>query len=98
MNIGVYGLLAVFAAFIILLIRNPSMSCFGKKLKSPFYPLLRRKRMARDEERLKESRRKTLATSDYGFKLDAEGGLRTAVSPEAKAKAEDYGFKLDDER
>ena len=96
MNIGVYGLLFVFAAFIILLIRNPSMSCFGKKLRSPFYPLLRRKRMARDAERTKEARRKTLATSDYGFKLGQEGGPRTAVSPEAKAKAEDYGFKLDD--
>ncbi len=96
MNIGVYGLLFVFAAFIILLIRNPSMSCFGKKLRSPFYPLLRRKRIARDAERLKEARRKTLATSDYGFKLGQEAGPRTAVSPEAKAKAEDYGFKLDD--
>jgi len=96
MNIGVYGILIVFAAFIILLIRNPSMSCFGKKLRSPFYPLLRRKRMARDEERLKEARRKKLPTSDYGFKLSEEGERRAAVSPEAKSKAEDYGFKLDD--
>lgn len=95
MNIGVYGILIVFGLFIILLVRNPNMSCFGKKLKSPFYPILRRKRMQREEEAHKQLRRKAIQTADYGFHLGEPGASRPAVSPEAKKKAEDYGLKLD---
>ena len=47
MNWGVTGLLIVFAAFIVLLVFSPSLSCFGRRLKSPFYPLTRRRRNAR---------------------------------------------------
>jgi hypothetical protein len=95
MNIGTYGILIVFGIFIFLLIRNPNMSCFGRKLKSPFYPILRRKRMQREAEAVRLEKRKRIQASDYGFKLDEPGAPRAGVSPEAKAKAEDYGFKLD---
>ena len=98
MNIGTYGLLIVFGAFIILLIRRPNMSCFGKKLKSPFYPVLRRKRMQREAQAELLEKRKRIQTSDYGFKLD-ESGTPAVPRPEASSgaqkKAEDYGFKLD---
>lgn len=58
------GFLVIFAAFILLLILNPNMSCFGRRIKSPFYPLLRKKRLkARAEDQ-----KKPPATEDYGFK------------------------------
>lgn len=56
------AILLVFAAFILLLIFNPNMSCFGRRIKSPFYPLFRKKR-------LKEEGKKTPPkTEDYGFR------------------------------
>lgn len=58
------GILVIFGAFVLLLILNPNMSCFGRRIKSPFYPLLRKKRLkARAEERKKPPK-----TEDYGFK------------------------------
>lgn len=57
------AILIVFAAFIVLLILNPKLSCFGRRVKSPFYPLLRKKKL-RDEE----ARKKPPKTDDYGFK------------------------------
>ncbi|MDD8025253.1 MAG: hypothetical protein PHI34_01980 [Acidobacteriota bacterium] len=95
MNIGAYGILIIFGLFIILLVRNPNLSCFGKKLKSPFYPILRRKRMQREAEAAKLERRKNLKTADYGFHLETPGAPGKDGSPEAQKKAEDYGFKLD---
>jgi hypothetical protein len=96
MKFGLYGFLIIFGAFVLLLILNPNMSCFGKKLKSPFYPILRRKRMARQQEDLKQARLKQIKTEDYGFKLDdGSGSPASAASSKAKEKAEDYGFKLD---
>jgi hypothetical protein len=98
MNIGTYGILIIFGAFILLLIWRPNMSCFGKKLKSPFYPILRRKRMQRDAQAVLLEKRKRIQTSDYGFKLDepgVPGAPRPGASTEAQKKAEDYGFKLD---
>jgi hypothetical protein len=56
MSWSIYAILIGFAAFILLLIINPNLSCFGKKLKSPFYPLLRKKK-------------KKVKTDDYGFSL-----------------------------
>ena len=52
----IYGIIVIFALFFLALIFNPTLSCFGKKLKSPFYPLLRR-------------RKRKLKTDDYGFSL-----------------------------
>lgn len=95
MNIGLYGILIVFAAFILLLILNPRMSCFGRKLKAPFYPLLKRKRLEHQADLLKQERRKRIKTEDYGFHLSDENGAKPSVSSEARKKAEDYGFKLD---
>ena len=62
MNFGAYGILVVFAAFILLLIINPNMSCFGKKVRSPLYPFFRKKK--RGAKRIK--------TQDYGFSLNDE--------------------------
>lgn len=65
MNIGTIGVLVIFAAFVLLLILNPNMSCFGRKIKSPFYPLFRKKkRMGREGEEAK----KPPKTEDYGFR------------------------------
>jgi hypothetical protein len=58
------AILVIFAAFVLLLILNPNMSCFGRRIKSPFYPLLRKKRLkAQTEEQKKPPK-----TEDYGFK------------------------------
>lgn len=56
------AILIIFAAFVLLLILNPNMSCFGRRIKSPFYPLFRKKKL-RDE-----ARKKPPKTEDYGFK------------------------------
>lgn len=58
------GFLIIFAAFVLLLILNPNMSCFGRRIKSPFYPLLRKKRLQAQAEEAK----KPPKTEDYGFK------------------------------
>jgi len=85
MNIGVYGLLIVFAAFIILLIINPNLSCFGKRIKSPFYPLLRK-------------RKKRTHLSERGSR-PADGppsGDGPAATKKPTKPTEDYGFHLDE--
>jgi len=82
MSLGYYGILIIFAAFFLLLIFRPSLTCFGRKIKSPFYPLFRRKKLKKklktqeespvDESRKKnesEPRKKKLKTQDYGFSL-----------------------------
>jgi len=84
MNIGLYGILILLGLFIILLVFNPNISCFGKKVRSPFYPLFRKKR------------RREIKTEDYGFTL---GGGKdrtpgTEKKPERKIPIEDYGFDL----
>lgn len=58
------AVLVIFAAFVLLLILNPNMSCFGRRVKSPFYPLFRKKRL---KERAEEQK-KPPKTEDYGFK------------------------------
>jgi hypothetical protein len=63
MSWGTTAILIIFAAFVLLLILNPNMSCFGRRIKSPFYPLLRKKRLkAQSEEKKKPPK-----TEDYGF-------------------------------
>jgi hypothetical protein len=87
MSWGVYGILIVFGAFLLLLILNPNLSCFGKRLKSPFYPLLRKKNIRRTQQ---------VRTTDYGFHLSDEKqtAAKDSQNP-AQKKAEDYGFRLD---
>lgn len=62
MNIGLIILIVIFIAFILILVFNPNLSCFGKRLRSPFYPLRRRRLLAEKEKR-------EIKTMDYGFRL-----------------------------
>ncbi len=111
MSWGYYGILVIFVAFFLLLVLSPNLSCFGKKLKSPFYPLFRRKKI-----------KKKIKTEDYGFSLvnakdrkkigrneseiAAQGkdpslvkdaGKDAPVARKKKLKTEDYGFSLEDD-
>jgi hypothetical protein len=68
MGWGSYAILIIFGAFVLLLILNPNISCFGKRIRSPFTPLFRKsrlkKRVAKEAEKTAEK------TEDYGFRLD----------------------------
>jgi len=76
-----YGLIIIFGAFVVLLIINPNLSCFGKRITSPLYPLLRHKK--RQSGRIK--------TDDYGFRLSDS----KETHPVRKKNAEDEEFFLD---
>ena len=76
MSFGAYGLLVIFGLFILLLALNPKLSCFGKRIASPFYPLARKRRLRKkageagktgEEEGENAPRKKT---EDYGFRLN----------------------------
>jgi hypothetical protein len=94
MSWGAYAILVIFGAFVLLLILNPNMSCFGKRVKSPFYPL-RRKRALKKK------------MTDYKFNLvegpDKKPETAGRAGQDKKAadkkasdkKTEDYGFRLD---
>jgi hypothetical protein len=100
MNWAAYGVIIIFGAFIILMILNPNLTCFGRKITSPLYPVLRHKK--KSQNRIK--------TQDYGFKLSDDGkeithqGQRIGEDEELfldqfknkKYKTKDYGFKLSD--
>jgi len=89
MNWGTYGILIAFGLFVLLMIFNPRISCFGKRIRSPFYPLLRKKARQKSPP----------PAQDYGFHLtegEAQGAAK--ASEEAKKtvkKTDDYGFRLD---
>ena len=97
MSSGAYGLLIVFGSFVLILIFNPNLSCFGKRIKSPFYPLFRRK----------AQKKKILKTEDFGFTLaDGDKTPRETKAPRptppttSRGKSrvtEDFGFKLGDD-
>ena len=57
MNFGMYGILIIFGAFVVLLVLNPRLSCFGKRVTSPLYPVLHKKKV------------RAFDTEDYGFDL-----------------------------
>ena len=96
MTLVLYGILIVLALFIVLMVFNPNLSCFGRKLKSPLYPVLRKKKL----------KKKQRETTDYGFDLGGPGEKRTegarsrkqtlGRSPGRKqpVATEDYGFDL----
>jgi len=100
MNWTTYGVIIIFGAFVILMILNPNLSCFGRKITSPLYPVLRHKKKSQ----------KRIKTQDYGFKLSENGespvhhGQRGGKDEELfldqfkdkKYKTKDYGFKLSD--
>jgi hypothetical protein len=72
MNFGVYGILVIFGIFIVLLIINPNMSCFGKRVSSPLYPLFRKRK------------RRKIKTEDYGFQLSEEEAREKAGKTQEK--------------
>ncbi len=100
MNWATYGVIIIFAAFIILMALNPKLSCFGRKITSPLYPVLRHKKKSQ----------KRIKTQDYGFKLSESG--EKSFSPGQKIgeeedlfleqfkgkkyKTKEYGFNLSD--
>ena len=87
----VYAILIVFGVFVLLMIINPRLSCFGRKISSPLYPIMRKKKQ------------RQLKTEDYGFSLVDEG--RKVDKPSGRKdhkdvrldKTEDYGFHLSGE-
>lgn len=107
MSFGLVILIGLFIAFLVILLFNPNLTCFGRRLRSPFYPLRRRRLMA--------TKQRPVKTEDYGFKLvegeasaiekkaasppvDGETSPATplqAKKPAKPKKTEDYGFKLD---
>jgi len=92
MNWGMYGILVVLGLFIILFILNPKLSCFGRKIKSPFYPVFRKRKMRQEQQRKGE---------DYGLHLSEDGKSRgpgrQTPGPQGSVnkKTDDYGFRLD---
>lgn len=84
MSWGATVLLIIFGVFILLIIVNPNISCFGKRLRSPLYPLLRKRAAPKK-------------TTDYHFHL--VGGAEKDIAPpdpdKPAPKAEDYGFRRD---
>jgi hypothetical protein len=60
------AILIIFAAFVVLLILNPNMSCFGRRIKSPFYPLFRKRRQ-KDAADGTGGKKRPPKTEDYGF-------------------------------
>jgi hypothetical protein len=89
MSWGTYAILIIFAGFVLLLILSPNMSCFGKRIRSPFYPLRRKRELKKK-------------VTDYKFNL-VEGPARKTeaagkMAPGKKKtdiKTDDYGFRLD---
>lgn len=73
----VYAILVVFGIFLILIIIDPRLSCFGKKLSSPFYPILRKKKQRK------------IKTADYGFSLDEEEEMLDQKDPTSTATGQD---------
>lgn len=89
MNWGLYGILIVFGLFVLLLIFNPNLSCFGRTIRSPLYPLLRKRR------------KKKAKAEDYGFHLVDEAersSPKERREPIKTVKTKDYGFNLEEEK
>lgn len=96
MKLTLYGILVILALFIILMVFNPNLSCFGRRLKSPFYPMIRKKKR----------KQKKIQPVDYGFDLGGTGQKRALEIPPpkiARGKStgkkpsrvkEEYGFDL----
>lgn len=95
----IYAIFIVLGLFILLMIVNPRLSCFGRKISSPLYPIMRKKKQ------------RTIQAEDYGFSLvDEDNKIEKPSSPkggfdtpqkgteERKGKkvlkTEDYGFHL----
>lgn len=93
MSFGLYAILIIFGLFVLLLIFNPNLSCFGRTIKSPFYPFFRKKKKRR------------IKAQDYGFRLvsqvkseESTGESKEQEEKKKPIKTEDYGFKLTDDK
>ncbi len=99
MNWGAYVILIIFGAFVVLLIINPNISCFGKRVRSPFYPLRRKRAMKRKLTDYKfDLGGKPPKGGERGKGVKAGGSPAEAAEAEKKAgdkKTDDYGFRLD---
>ncbi|MFP4081334.1 MAG: hypothetical protein ACLFVG_01105 [Candidatus Aminicenantes bacterium] len=82
MSWTVYGIIIVFGLFVLVLIFNPHLSCFGRTIRSPLHPLFRRK---------KQKKRKA---EDYGFHLTDSSPQKKVERKRKQEKTEDYGFHL----
>jgi hypothetical protein len=111
MRLGYYGILIIFVAFFLLLVLSPNLSCFGKKLRSPFYPLLRRKKAkkkikaedygfsligAKDRERV-EKKKSEIAAQRKDSSPVKDGKKKLPEVKKKRLKTDDYGFSLDDD-
>lgn len=89
MNWGFYGILILSGLFVLLLIFNPNLSCFGRTIRSPLYPLFRKRKQRK------------IKTDDYGFHLVDEPKKRSQERervPAKTIKTEDYGFNLGEDK
>lgn len=93
MSFWLYVILILFGLFVLLLIFNPNLSCFGRTIKSPFYPYFRKRKKRR------------IKAQDYGFHLvdqvKSEESTRERREPKKErkpVKTEDYGFNLTDDK
>ena len=84
MGWGATAILIIFGAFVVLMIVNPNMSCFGRRLKSPLYPLTRKRQMKKK-------------MTDYRFHPADGTPAKPEASKDGKPpkKTDDYGFRLD---
>ncbi len=111
MSLGYYGILIIFAAFFLLLVFSPSLTCFGRKVKSPFYPLFRRRKLKRklktqdygfslldEQDRKKAEEIRQRKTASKGEPSAADSSPKREAGPrKKKLKTQDYGFSLADD-
>lgn len=107
MSWKIYFFLIILGLFFLILILNPNLSCFGKRIKSPFYPLLRKRRkkiktadygfnLVDDKERQSSNRNKR-TEKEEDFHLSRKGLEKQEEKPsKKKLKTQDYGFSLFD--
>ena len=108
MDWRIYGIIIIFGLFVLALIFNPNLSCFGKRLKSPLYPLFRKKKRKlktedygfflvdkRAKAKTREKKKKP-KIEDYGLS-HGDDGQQVSKEEKKKIKTQDYGFSLDDD-
>lgn len=86
MNWQTYGILVIFGLFVLLLIFKPNLSCFGRTVRSPFYPMFRKRKQ------------KKIEAEDYGFHLVEDPKEKRFKKKREPIKTEDYGFHLEEEK
>ena len=102
MSWGAYAILVIFGLFVLLLIINPKMSCFGKRVRSPFYPLSRRgrarKKLTDYHFDLGDGPKKPEPSKEDGRGREQDTGRsdrKDGHKDDKSKKTHDYGFHLD---